>query len=80
MLAGNIPENHLSYLREELVHESVTPSAEIVPTSYDILGYSVQVLRVQTLTVVGAPHKDGSKIGATTVVSEIAQSLSETLT
>lgn len=79
MLAGNIPENHLTRIREELVRESVTPSADIVPTSYDILGYAVQVLRIQSLAVIGAPHKDGSKIGATTTVSEIAQSLSELL-
>ncbi len=79
MLAGNIPESHLSYIREEIVHQSVSPSTEVVPKSYDVLGYSVQVLRVQSLTVIGAPYKDSSKIGATTVVSEIAQSLTETL-
>ncbi|MFW9921102.1 MAG: hypothetical protein ACFFED_15985 [Candidatus Thorarchaeota archaeon] len=79
MLAGNIPKNHLANIWDELIHESVAPSTDIVPTTYDVLGYSVQVLRVQSLTVIGAPHKDGSKIGATTAVSEIAQSLSEVL-
>ena len=77
MLAGNIPENHLSVIQGELIHEAVKPSTDIVPMAMDVLGYDVQILRVHSLTVVAAPHKDGSKLGAKTAVSEIAQTLSE---
>lgn len=79
MLGGNIPENHLNLIRDEIIHEAVKPSADIVPTMYHILGYDVQMLRVKSLTVVGAPQKDASRVGATTVVSELAQSLSDML-
>lgn len=79
MLGGNIPENHLIRIRDELVHEAVKPSADIVPTVYHVLGYDVQVLRVKSLTVVGAPQKDASRVGVTTLVSELAQSLSDML-
>ena len=77
MLAGNIPENHLSVIQGELIHEAVKPSTDIVPMVMPVLGYDVQILRVHSLTVVAAPHKDGSKLGAKTAASEIAQTLSE---
>ncbi len=77
MLGGNIPDNHLSVIQGELVHEAVKPSTDIVPMAIDVLGYDVQILRVHSLTVVAAPHKDGSRVGAKTATSEIAQTLSE---
>lgn len=79
MLGGNIPENHLIHIRDELIHEAVKPSADIVPTVYHVLGYDVQVLRVKSLTVVGAPQKDASRVGVTTLISGLAQSLSDML-
>ncbi len=79
MLVGNIPENHLEHIREELLHKSVGPSTDIVPDTYEILGYTVQVLRVHSFTVVGAPHKDESRIAAASAVSEIAQALDDVL-
>jgi hypothetical protein len=77
MVAGNIPENHLSLIQGELVREAVKPSTDIVPMAIEVIGYDVQILRVHSLTVVAAPHKDGSKVSAKTAASEIAQTLSE---
>jgi hypothetical protein len=77
MVAGNIPENHVSLIQGELVHEAVKPSTDIVPMAIEVMGYDVQILRVHSLTVVAAPHKDGSKVSAKTAASEIAQTLSE---
>ncbi|MDF1539963.1 MAG: hypothetical protein P1Q69_13785 [Candidatus Thorarchaeota archaeon] len=79
MLSGNIPESHLSLIQEQLLHESVKPSTDVVPTTIEVQGYDVQILRVQSLTVAAASHKDGSKVGAKTAVSAIAQSLSDSI-
>lgn len=79
MLGGNIPENHLAVIQEQLTHEAVKPSTDIVPTTLEVQGYDVQILRVHSLTVAAAPHKDGSRVGAKTAVSEIGQSLSESI-
>ncbi|MFW9850347.1 MAG: hypothetical protein ACFFF4_14540 [Candidatus Thorarchaeota archaeon] len=77
MVAGNIPENHLSLIQEDLIREAVKPSTDIVPMTYNVLGYEVQILRVHSLTVIAAPHKDGSRVAAKTAASEIGESLSE---
>ncbi|MFW9908460.1 MAG: hypothetical protein ACFFEF_07785 [Candidatus Thorarchaeota archaeon] len=79
MLSGNIPENHLSYIQDKLLREAIKPSIDVVPTDLTILGYDIQMLRVHSLTVIVAPHRDGSRVGAKTAISEIAQSLSESL-
>ncbi len=79
MLGGNIPEDHLSLIQEQLAHESVKASTDVVPTTIEVQGYDVQILRVHALTVAAASHKDGSKVGAKTAVSVIAQSLSESI-
>lgn len=77
MLGGNIPETHLTLIRGQIIREAVKLATDIVPTSLEVLGYDVQILRVHSLTVAVAAHKDGSKVGAKTAVSEIGQSLSD---
>ncbi len=79
MVSGNIPENHLEEIRPEITRGVIKPAAEIVPTAIEIRGYDVQMLRVQSFTVVAAAHRDESKISATQAVGDMAHALSSTL-
>jgi hypothetical protein len=75
LLRGNIPENHLSGLEAEMANGEIRPSADMVPIGVEIMGYSVQMLKVRSLTVAVAAHRDESKLAAIKVVSEIADDL-----
>ena len=54
-------------------------SVDIVPTGLQIRGYNLQILKVQSLTVATASHKDGNRISATQAASEIGQFLDEVM-
>ena len=54
---------------------SIVSSVDIIPTAVEIRGYNVQLLKVRSLTVATASHKDGSRVHATQAASEIGQSL-----
>ena len=54
-------------------------SVDIVPTAMKIRGYTLQLLKVQSLTVATASHKDGKRISATQAASEIGQFLDEAM-
>ena len=77
MVSGNIPENHLEWIQGELKREAIKPTTDVVPMEIEVMGYIIQILRVHSLTVIAAPHRDGSRVGAKTAVSDIAQTLSE---
>ncbi len=79
MLLGNIPDSHLSTLKVEISSGAIRPVMDMVPTSTDIMGYSVQMLRVSTMTVAVSSHKDESHITAVRAVSEIADALDNAL-
>ncbi|MFW9799495.1 MAG: hypothetical protein ACFFD9_03615 [Candidatus Thorarchaeota archaeon] len=79
MLLGNIPDSHLSTLKLEISSGAIRPVMDMVPTSTDIMGYDVQMLRVSTLTVAVSSHKDESHIAAARAVSEIADALDNAL-
>ncbi len=75
LLRGNIPENHLSGIEVEMANGQIRPKADMIPTGVEIMGYSVQLLKVRSLTVAVAAHRDESKLAAIKVVSEIADDL-----
>ncbi|MFW9912116.1 MAG: hypothetical protein ACFFEU_06580 [Candidatus Thorarchaeota archaeon] len=80
LLRGNIPENHLSGIEAEMMaNGEIRPVADMVPTGVEIMGYSVQLLRVQSLTVAVAAHRDESRLAAIKAVSEIADDLNRAL-
>jgi hypothetical protein len=79
LLRGNIPENHLSGIEAEMANGEIRPVADMVPTEVEIMGYSVQLLKVRSLTVAVAAHRDESKIVAIKAVSEIADGLNSAM-
>lgn len=80
LLRGNIPENHLSGIEAEMMaNGEIRPVADMVPTGVDIMGYSVQLLKVRSLTVAVAAQRDESKLIAIKAVSEIADDLNRAM-
>jgi hypothetical protein len=75
LIEGNIPETHLFRIEVEISHGSITPVMDIVPTSVNSGDYKLQMLRVNSLTVVAASQENESTMRAVAVVSEIANKL-----
>ena len=79
MITGNIPETHLSYIQTKIVDGAIKSSVDIVPSAVEIRGYNIQLLKVQSLTVATASHRDGNRVIATQAASEIGQFLDEAM-
>ncbi len=79
MITGNIPETHLSYIQTKIADGAIKSSVDIVPTAVEIRGYNIQILKVQSLTVATASHRDGNRVTATQAASEIGQNLDEAI-
>jgi hypothetical protein len=80
LLRGNIPENHLSGIEAEMMaNGEIRPVADMVPTGVDIMGYTVQLLKVRSLTIAVAAQRDESKLVAIKAVSEIADDLNRAM-
>ncbi|MHA2140144.1 MAG: hypothetical protein ACXADF_01640 [Candidatus Thorarchaeota archaeon] len=79
LLRGNIPETHLSGIEAELGTGEIRPIADMVPSEVEIMGYNVQLLKVRSLTVAVAPHRDESKLVAVKAVSKIADGLNKAM-
>jgi len=75
MLIGNVPENHLSSIQQEISTGIIQPGVDMVPSSIEVMGYSVQMLKVKSVTVAVAAQRDESHIVAVQAVSEIAEAL-----
>ncbi len=75
MIHGNIPETHLFRIEVEVSQGSIKPVMDIVPTSVSSGDYKLQMLRVNSLTVVVASQNTESTLRAVSVVGEIAHSL-----
>ncbi|MHA2378991.1 MAG: hypothetical protein ACXADS_06925 [Candidatus Thorarchaeota archaeon] len=79
MLIGNVPENHLSSIQQEISTGIIQPSVDMVPSSIEVMGYSVQMLKVKSVTVAVAAQRDESQIVAARAVSEIADALNSAM-
>jgi hypothetical protein len=77
LIEGNIPETHLFRIEVEISQGSISPVMDIVPTSVNSGDYKLQMLRVNSLTVVAAAHENESTMRAVAVVGEIAHKLDE---
>ncbi|MHA1634154.1 MAG: hypothetical protein ACTSW8_05230 [Candidatus Thorarchaeota archaeon] len=75
IIEGNIPETHLFRIEVEISQGSITPVMDIVPTSVSSGDYKLQMLRVNSLTVVAASHENESTMRAVAAVGEIANTL-----
>jgi hypothetical protein len=75
IIEGNIPESHLFRIEVEISQGSISPVMDIVPTSVTSGDYKLQMLRVNSLTVVTASHENESTMPAIAVAGEIANSL-----
>jgi hypothetical protein len=75
IIEGNIPETHLFRIEVEISHGSISPIIDIVPTSVSSGDYKLQMLRVNSFTVVAASHENESTMPAVALVGEIAHTL-----
>ena len=75
MIQGNIPDTHLFRIEVEISQGSINPVMDIVPTSINSGDYKLQMLRVNSRTVVVASQATESTLRAVAVVGEIAHSL-----
>ncbi len=72
MVSGNVPEDHLSHIREEILGETFHLEPDMVPTTLQVFGYDVQVMGVGTYTIAVAPYLGDGIIQAMQAASEIA--------
>jgi len=77
MIEGNLPEMHLFRIEVEISQGSIKPIMDIVPTSVNSGDHRLQMLQVNTLTVVAASHESESTLRAVAVVGEIAHTLND---
>ncbi len=77
MLAGNVPEEHVTFLRERITRGSARPEIDLVPIVVEIDGYAVQLIRVRSLTVVASPYPEGSTMKAARVVADLAEAIND---
>lgn len=75
MIEGNLPETHLFRIEVEISQGVIMPVMDIVPTSVNSGDYKLQMLRVNSLTVVVASQETESILRAVSVVGEIAHTL-----
>ena len=75
MIEGNLPDTHLFRIEVEISQGVIMPVMDIVPTSVNSGDYKLQMLRVNSLTVVVASQAIESTLRAVAVASEIAHTL-----
>ncbi len=80
MIGGNVPEDHIKIIRQEILGDSIRTSMDLVPTVVDVKGYEVHTIRVSMLTVVAAGYQEESKMAAVRAVGDLAQSIQNVLT
>ena len=79
IIEGNIPETHLFRIEVEISQGSISPIVDFVPTSVSSGDYKLQMLGVDSLTVVAASHENESTMRAVAAVGEIANKLHDFL-
>jgi hypothetical protein len=79
MIAGNVPDLYLFRIQVEISQGVIKPVMDIVPSTINAGDHTLQMLKVNSITVVVASQPGESKLYAVTSAGEIAQTLSETL-
>ncbi|MHA1768610.1 MAG: hypothetical protein ACTSV3_02020 [Candidatus Thorarchaeota archaeon] len=79
MICGNVPDIHLFRLEVEITQGSIKPMVDIAPTSISTGEGKMQMLRVNSLTVVVAALPDESPLHAVGVIGEVAHQVNKIL-
>ncbi|TFF91921.1 hypothetical protein EU546_08045 [Candidatus Thorarchaeota archaeon] len=79
MVGGNVPESHLFRIEVEIAQGVVAPVIDIAPTAINSGDDKIQMLRVNSFTVVAASQIGESSLHAISTVSDLAHSLEEAL-
>jgi hypothetical protein len=79
MLRGNVPEVYLFRIQVEISQGVIKPVMDIAPSTISSGDHVLQMLQVNTLTVVVASQPGESNLHAVSAVSEIAHTLNEKL-
>ena len=79
MVGGNVPELHLFRIEIEIAQGVIKPVADIAPTAIMSGDDRIQMLRVESFTVVAASQSGESPLHAIGAVSDLAHALDEAL-
>ena len=77
IVSGNVPDLYLFRIQVEISQCVVKPVMDIVPSVIKAGDHTLQMLMVNSLTVVVAPQPGESNLQAVSVVGDIANTLSE---
>ena len=77
MVSGNVPELHLFRIEVEITQGTVKPIMDIAPTAINSGDDRLQMLRVNSLTVVVAAQPEESPLYAIGAIGEIAHDINE---
>jgi hypothetical protein len=79
MLRGNVPEVYMFRIQVEISQGIIKPVMDIAPTQISSGDHALQMLKVNSLTVVVASQPGESNLHAVSAVGEIAYTLNEKL-
>jgi hypothetical protein len=79
MLSGNIPNDHLEAISENLTSQMIKLSSDLVPISIEVKGYTVHVSRIGLYSVVAAGYEDSSRMAAVKAVDDLAEGIRDIL-
>jgi len=79
IIAGNVPDLYLFRIQVEISQGVIKPVIDIVPSTISAGDHILQMLKVNSLTVVVASQPSESNLHAVSAVGEIAFTLNESL-
>lgn len=79
LISGNVPELYLFRIQVEISQGVIKPMIDIVPSKINAGDHTLQMLKVNSITVVVASQPGESNLHAVSMVGEIAHSLNEVL-
>ena len=79
MISGNVPDLYLFRIQVEISQGVIKPVMDIVPSTLKAGDHTLQLLKVNSITVVAASQPGESNLHAVSTVGEIAHELNVTL-
>ncbi len=77
LLRGNVPEVYLFRIQVEITQGVIKPIMDIAPSTISAGDHILQMLKVNSLTIVVAPQPSESNLQAVSLVGEIAHKLNK---
>ena len=77
LLRGNVPEVYLFRIQVEITQGVIKPVMDIAPSTISAGDHILQMLKVNSLTIVVAPQPSESNLQAVSLVGEIAHKLNK---